>query len=283
VLLAALAGVKAWRAGRVGLAAGCAIACGLVRVEAWPFLLAGGLFLWRRERRQAEEGRRAPRCRREARRVGARRSSPLPSWSALRGFLPEWLASGDPLRSGSRARVPNAGQPALADVPALASLGDALALPPGRCGSALPLLVARRSRGALALVAAGLAWILRRGGHGRAGFSGEARYALPGAALVGIGGAAGIGLAAARQGGRRAFAVAAALLVILPAADRVGRLDDLRAAQARQAELAARLADAVAASGGRGAVLRCRAAVRRTPARPAARLPLAGPEGTRGT
>jgi hypothetical protein len=28
--------------------AACAAACGLLRVEAWPFLLAGGVVLWRR-------------------------------------------------------------------------------------------------------------------------------------------------------------------------------------------------------------------------------------------
>ena len=38
-----------------------------------------------------------------------------------RGSCPEWLGSGDVLRSGARARVPNPGQPALADVPALAA------------------------------------------------------------------------------------------------------------------------------------------------------------------
>ena len=43
-------------------------------------------------------------------------------------FVPEWLGSGDVLRSGARARIPNPGQPALADVPALASLWAAAEL-----------------------------------------------------------------------------------------------------------------------------------------------------------
>ena len=44
----ALAGIEAWRAGRPRAALACGVACALLRVEAWPFLLAFGLMLWRR-------------------------------------------------------------------------------------------------------------------------------------------------------------------------------------------------------------------------------------------
>src|SRR5215213_6324625 len=44
-------------------------------------------------------------------------------------LVPEWLGSGDVLRSGARARVPSPAQPAPAAVPAAASLREAVVLP----------------------------------------------------------------------------------------------------------------------------------------------------------
>ena len=74
-------------------------------------------------------------------------------------FVPEWLGSGDVLRSGARARVPNPGQPALAEVPALASLWAAakLLLVPLWMGVVLAL----RGRGPRARILA--AAVRRRG------------------------------------------------------------------------------------------------------------------------
>ena len=102
--------------------------------------------------------------------------------------MPEWLGSGDPLRSGARARVPNAGQPATEPVPALAALREAAALP------LWPLWIGAifAPRAARPLLAAGLAWIALVAVMAQAGFSGEPRYSLPGAALVAIAGAAGL-------------------------------------------------------------------------------------------
>jgi hypothetical protein len=153
-------------------------------VEAWPFLLAGGLVLWRR----------AP---------GLRPALELAAVLVPAAWLvPEWLGSGDLLRSGARARVPNPGQPALADVPALASLRAAADLPlwPLWLGVAAPALPAvrrrdRSARAALAPAAAGAAWIAVVAAMAQAGFSGEPRYALPGAALIAVSGAAGLALA----------------------------------------------------------------------------------------
>ena len=118
-------------------------------------------------------------------------------------FVPELVGSGDVLRSAARAQVPNPGQPALADLPALASLQAAAALPlwPLWVGVALavPQAWARRDRAASAVLlpaAVGLAWIGLVAAMAAAGFSGEPRYALPGAALVAVSGAAGLVTAA---------------------------------------------------------------------------------------
>ena len=91
----------------------------------------------------------------------------------------------------------------------------------------------------------------------QAGFSGEPRYALPGAALIAVAGAAG--LAAAARGRPLALAAAAAL-VALAAAPRLADLPGLRADQAYQWRLASDLGAAVATVGGRGRRARLRAA-----------------------
>src|SRR5215204_3790115 len=46
-----LGAAAAWSRDRIGLALALGAACGLVRVEAWPFLLAAGVVAWRREPR----------------------------------------------------------------------------------------------------------------------------------------------------------------------------------------------------------------------------------------
>jgi hypothetical protein len=246
-----LAAIEAWRAGRYRAAIACGVACALLRVEAWPFLLVAGAVLWRR----------GP----EHRALLAACAIAVPAaW-----FVPEWLGSGDVLRSGERALVPNPGQPATADVPALAALGEAAALPLwplwlGAIACALP--AARRAR---PLLFAGLAWIALVALMAQAGFSGEPRYSLPGGALVAIAGAAALVLAlraggAARGdsavGGRRAARVgvaAVALAILVAAAPKLARLGDLRAEQAWQTSLAADLKRVIAAGGGREEILAC--------------------------
>jgi len=268
VLAAALGGVEAWAAGRHRLALACAAACGLLRVEAWPFLLAGGVVLWRR----APQHRPA---------LGLAAVVIPAAW-----FVPEWLGSGDLLRSGARARIPNPGQPALAAVPALASLRAGLALVPWPLWAGVAALAvaagrerraahpravgaaARRpgrstaaaARPALVLGGAGAAWLLLVALMAQAGFSGEPRYALPGAALIGIAGAVGLGSLAARRSRHaspRAVALGAALLLAVPAAVRLAEFPALRAGQTYQWRLAAELADVIGAAGGRAAVLAC--------------------------
>jgi hypothetical protein len=172
VLAFALGGFELWRAGRLRGALLCGAACALLRVEAWPFLAAAGVVAWRREP--------------GVRPLLAALAVGVPAlW-----FVPEWIGSGDPLRSGARARVPNPGQPALAGVPALASLEAAarIALWPLLLGAAL---IVRRPLARLVL-AAGAAWVGLVALMAQAGFSGEPRYALPGVALMSAAAAAGL-------------------------------------------------------------------------------------------
>lgn len=244
LLALALGGAEAWRAGRPRVALACAVGCGLVRVESWPFLLAGAVWWWR-----ARPGDRAA--------LIATAGLVPAAW-----FLPEVAGSGELLRSGDRARVPNPGQPALADVPAAASLADAvqLLLWPLWCGVGVLAVAARRdvaARRALVPAAVGAVWMGVVAGMAQAGFSGEARYALPGVALIAASGAAGLALAA-RSASRPL--VAGALLgavLAVPVASQAARLADVRERQAYQWQLAGELDDVVRAVGGRSAVLAC--------------------------
>jgi hypothetical protein len=262
LLALALAGAEAWRAGRPRAALACGVGCALLRVEAWPFLLAAGLVLWRR--RPGDRGRPpgGPPPASAVRRLRRLRPPPAPLVAALAvavpalWLVPEWIGSGDVLRSGARARMPNPGQPALADVPAAAALGEAITLVLWPLWAGVVALVLRRRSDdlrALAPAAVGAAWILLVAAMAQAGFSGEPRYSLPGAALVAISGA--IGLAALVR--RRAALALAGALVLLAALPRLADLPDLRRAQAYQWDLAADLADAVRAAGGRSTVLAC--------------------------
>jgi hypothetical protein len=213
--------------------------CCLLRVEAWPFALAAVAVCW-----PAAPGR--------ERALLAAGVVIVPAlW-----FGPEWLGSGDPRRSGSRALVPNPGQPAWADVPAWASLQAAagLAFWPVLVG----LLVLRRDLRALAPAAVGLAWIVLVAIMAQAGFSGESRYALPGVALIAVSGAVGLGTLALRAPGRPVLASGAvAVLIVVAAFPRAEGLGRDRAALAYQADLRRDLARVVAAAGGPEALARC--------------------------
>jgi hypothetical protein len=133
-------------------------------------------------------------------------------------------------------------------VPALATLGAAagvLFLP-----AAAAAVLARGRAAVLAL--AGAAWIALVALMSQAGFSGEPRYLLPGAALLAVGGA----VAAARLP-RGAAAVALAAVVAIAAVPRASDLADLGPRLRYQHDLAADLDDAIAAAGGRDAILAC--------------------------
>jgi hypothetical protein len=258
VIAGALGAIACWRAGRLRAALALGAACALLRVEAWPFVALAGVVAWRRDP--------------GARVLVAALAVCIPAaW-----FVPEWLGSGDVLRSGSRARIPNPGQPALADVPALASLWAAakLLLIPLWIGVALAV----REQRARALAAAGGAWVALVALMAQAGFSGEPRYALPGVALLAVAGAAGLvraaetdaagaaprpaAASAAAVGGatgawRRATMLAAVTALAVAAVPAVADLARVREAQAHQWALARDLDAAVRAAGGRDAVLAC--------------------------
>jgi hypothetical protein len=269
-LALALGAGVAWRDGRMRVALACAAGCALLRVEAWPFVVAFGVVLWR--------------ARPQDRVLLAALAAAIPAaW-----LVPELIGSGDILRSGARARVPNPGQPALADVPALAALREAAALPLWPLWLGVAALLALRRRAALIPAAAGAAWIAIVALMAQLGFSGEPRYALPGAALIALSGAIGLAslvssprtaygetlvavdpirhrayaatlaaLVAAGPIRRRAYLAAVVALVAVAAVPRLADLPDLRAEQAHQWRLAGDLADAVAAAGGADAVLAC--------------------------
>jgi len=239
---------------RSALAAGAGLA--LLRPESWILLAGYAVWVGRRD---------------EATRpwIAGGAVAVLALW-----FVPEWVGSGDLLRSGERARVPNAGAPATAAVPALAALRAGLALP------LLPLLLGALAAPGRARVPAllGLAWIAEVALMAQLlGTSGEPRYSLPGAALIAVSGAAG-GVALARRGraagrgawrgaahgawpGRRGSrwpAAAVLLIVLVVAAGLRGRetLGEVRRS-ADQAELTAALPVAIASAGGRDRVLAC--------------------------
>ena len=224
----ALAGVLAWRAGHPRAALACGVGCALLRVEAWPFMLAFGIVLWRQ--------------RPQDRPLLVACAVAVPAlW-----FVPEYLGSGDVLRSGSRARMPNPGQPTTEAFPAFAALREAATLP------LWPLWIGAifAPRAARPFLLAGLAWIALVAVMAQAGFSGEPRYSLPGAALVAVAGAAGL---VSRP---RLVPVAAAALLIA-AVPKLIDLPDLRSDQAYQRELHGDLAEVIDRAGGREALLAC--------------------------
>jgi hypothetical protein len=91
----------------------------------------------------------------------------------------------------------------------------------------------------------------------QAGFSGEPRYALPGAALIALSGAVGLTSVASCSHRQHEATLVVLALVALAALPRLGELRDVRAGQAYQWRLAGDLAVAVAAAGGADAVLAC--------------------------
>ena len=231
-----LAAVLAWRADRLGVALAFGVCCALLRVEAIPFLALPAVLLWR--------------DRRGARPALAAAGLALPVlWLA-----PDALSTGEVLRSAGRGRVPNPGQPALADIPMLASLGAAAALAfVPVCLGTLGLRV-RRDRAAVLLAVVGVAWLVLVAAMAQLGFSGEHRYALPGVAALTVAGAVGL----ARLGAARRWApVALAAVVVTAALPRLGDLPGESHELAYAARLSSDLDRAVALAGGPESLLAC--------------------------
>ena len=262
VLLAIVYGLE----GRLRPAFALAVLAALLRVEVWPFLAVLGATWARRDRAALGP-------------VAVAAFAVPALW-----FGPELIGSGELLRSAGRALIPNPGAPALAAQPALATLGAAVRLAPpialagvGAIAAVAAVRATARgpTRDALVLAAAGGAWTLLVAAMSELGFSGEARYALPGVALVTVAGMAGpfalrsvrseddTGLARpARSEGGAIVAgrpLAAAMTTAL-AATALLRGEVLRVELDRVAHGAALAADlerAVALAGGAPSLLRC--------------------------
>ncbi len=231
---------------RHGRALALGVLAALLRPEAWPFLGAYGLWLW---------------LRRPALRPWALAGAAM---LPMLWFVPEWLGSGDLMRSSERARIPNPGAPATAARPLLASLERAAAIPllPLLAAALVPILPIagprrpcrwRVSPAAVPAVA-GLAWVALVAAMAEAGYSGEPRYHLPGAGLIAVSG--GVGLARLVRD-RPAAALAAGLAVVAFATLRVEAIaGELRRA-ADEAALFGSLDEAVRRAGGRAPVLAC--------------------------
>lgn len=240
--------------GRLAPAFAVGLAAALLRVETWPFLAMLGVLWARRDPRTL-----AP--------VLLAAAGVAGLW-----FVPEVLGSGEILRSAGRARVPNPGAPALGAHPVPATLLVAARLPPVVALAGVAAVVAAfltrpavrgHARGAFLVATGGVAWILLVAAMSQAGFSGEARYLLPGAGLLIVAGMAApfalvSSLAAGpARGARRAVAGGLALTLAVTA---LGRGDELRAGLDRVAygsALAEDLEHAVARAGGAAALLRC--------------------------
>ena len=180
--------------GRHRLAFLALLAGSLLRPEVWPFLLLAALPLWRVERAAVAAG------------VIAVASA----W-----FIPGALGGGS--ASGAAQGTPSAGSAALADVPFLAVLQDAvelLTIPAALAAVVAIALIGRRSR---LLAAAAAAYVLLVAVMTQVGYAGNPRYLVP---------AAAIGAALAGAGPARLARPAAAVLVLAVALLQAGELRD---------------------------------------------------------
>ena len=232
VLWAAVAHLGA----RPGAAFGLGLAASLLRPEAWPFLGLYAVWLW--------AGRRVPRS------VIAAGLAVLPvAW-----IVPGLLGGGGALSASDAARgTPSQGSAALADVPALAVLGDAVELLTWPVAVALVPAVALLRGSARLLAAMALAWVLIVAAMSQAGYAGNPRYLVGAAAVACALAAAG----AVRAAGWPGAVVLVAAVAVVTAGDLADQVDELGVrARARTG-----LPRAIERAGGAVALERC-AAVR---------------------
>jgi len=252
VVALALLALERHGSGRPGQAFAALAVAGLVRVEVWPFLAVYGVVVIARDRRRLW-------------RVLAVGVALLVLW-----FVPDWAGSGTPGRSSERARVLEPGAPGLAARPLVASLGDAgsllpVAVAPGLVVALLmgvPAPIGSRRRALIVPASAGLAWIGVVAAMAELGYSGEARYALPGAAILAVPAAAGLGwgVERVRRGSPRAARgalVATAVLVAVTVVAAAWRLPGELRRLDHEAAVYGSLDEAVASAGGRAWVLAC--------------------------
>lgn len=251
--------------GRRRLAFACGIAAGLLRPEAWPFVLAYAAWLaWRGSRRD--------------RVMVAAGLAILP----LAWLLPEKWGSGDFWRAASRAQNPDPGAASLTDRPAWTVTKDFFTMLPTATWAVVAaavlagvaLYLALRRNGAfpaavappgtprrawpiiLAVAGLGVAWLAIVVVLTTRGFSGNERYLIPPVALVLVAASAGFG----RLLMRIPVQVGTALIAVLGVAIAVAAIDDVPR-QLRSATYESRLIDdlpkAIAAAGGADRINRC--------------------------
>ncbi len=255
LVLCVLAAAHRHLDGRRGQAFALAIAAGLLRPEAWPFI---GLYaLWL----AYEDRARLPWL------AGGLLLLPA-LW-----LLPELWGSGDAFRAGARATDANPGSPTFADHPALEVVREAGRLLPWVTIAGLAigaaLLAARRvpagrAGPALGLLGLGVAWLAVVAVMTEGGFSGNQRYLIMPVACACVAGGAALGWAAraaagsAGDAGARAAAAAAAIAVVtVVALQYASPLDRVFGGLAHQARVAGDLEPAIDAAGGRERLLRC--------------------------
>ncbi len=188
--------------GRPRAAFAALLAASLLRPEVWPFLAFHGLWLARRDTEPA------------ARAGVAAGFATVP----LLWFVPGALGGGG--AAAAAQGTPSAGSAALADVPFLAVLGDAVELLTIPAALALLLALAttaREDRRARELAGAALAYVGLVAAMTQLGYAGNPRYLVP---------AAAVGAALAGAGAARLTRPAAAVLVLAVALLEAGELRD---------------------------------------------------------
>ena len=225
--------------GRHRAALALATAAALMRPEAWPFLFAYGVWLWREDRNAV---------------LVAGALVPL-LW-----FGPDALGAGGAVGASHTARgVPSPGSAKLADIPALAVLGDTATI------LTLPALVFALAAAAFAggvarrVALAAFAWVVIVAVMTMAGYAGNPRYLVAAAALgAALAGAGAVrGATALARGSRLAAPLGAAALVaavlLFTGGDLKAQWTDLSSRAEADAEFAGVIADA----GGRDALVAC--------------------------
>lgn len=240
--------------GHRGQAFFLAVAAGMLRPEAWPFLLLYAAWLLWQERGRWWW-------------IGLGLLSLPAAW-----LLPEKWGSGSFWRAAERAQQPNPNSPAFADSPTLAILGDAVEMLPFYVlvglVAAVVVALARAvpvGRGAAALGLAGVAvaWIALVAAMTEAGYAGNQRYLVAPAALLCVLGGVGIAWAAGelavRAGGHGRTVVAAigGATIALIVTGAASALPDTLRGIGYQVKIADQLEAAIEAGGGEERLKAC--------------------------
>jgi hypothetical protein len=231
-----------------------ALAVGMLRPEAWPFVGLYALWLLYEERRRLPW-------------VAAGLVSLPVLWLG-----PELWGSGNALRASDRAQQPNPDSPAFADNPALEVVDNAIGMIPWAAVAgvvaAIALVALRRApdgrgRLAAALAALAAAWVVLVALMTSNGFSGNSRYLMPPAAMLIVLGAAGaVWAVSALLGARRPrgagwVAVAAVLAAAAFALQDAHDVPDQLRGVEYQAELADTLPRVIDRAGGAAELRAC--------------------------